>query len=84
MKYQIEKDKMQGIPETMLQTLYARAQESEKPDRHIYDEKAIAIVSELDYDFSKAADDKMAVRDAGSMWQNMAISFWIAQSWQSR
>lgn len=36
MKYQIEKDKMQGIPETMLQTLYARAQESEKPDRHIY------------------------------------------------
>lgn len=43
----------------MLQTLYARAQESEKPDRHIYDEKAIAIVSELDYDFSKAADDKM-------------------------
>lgn len=59
MKYQIEKDKMQGIPETMLQTLYARAQESEKPDRHIYDEKAIAIVSELDYDFSKAADDKM-------------------------
>ena len=50
---------MQGIPETMLQTLYARAQESKKDDRHIYDEKAIEIVSELDYDFSKAADDKM-------------------------
>lgn len=59
MTYQVEKDKMQGIPETMLQTLYARAQESKKDDRHIYDEKAIEIVSELDYDFSKAADDKM-------------------------
>ena len=59
MTYQVEKDKMQGISETMLQTLYARAQESKKDDRHIYDEKAIEIVSELDYDFSKAADDKM-------------------------
>ena len=41
MTYQVEKDKMQGISETMLQTLYARAQESKKDDRHIYDEKAI-------------------------------------------
>lgn len=53
MTYQVEKDKMQGIPETMLQTLYARAQESKKDDRHIYDEKAIEIVSELDYDFPR-------------------------------
>lgn len=33
-----------GVPETMLQTLYARAKESRKPDHAIYDGKAIEIV----------------------------------------
>ena len=40
-----------GVPETMLQTLYARAKESRKPDHVIYDVKAIEIVDSLDYDF---------------------------------
>lgn len=37
----------------MLQTLYARAQESKKPNHHIYDERAIEVVSRLDYDFPR-------------------------------
>lgn len=50
---------LQGVPETMLQTLYARAKESEKSNHHIYDEKAVEIVSQLNYDFSMADKDKM-------------------------
>ena len=48
---------LKGVPETMLQTLYARAKESKKPDHAIYDAKAIEIVEELDYDFTKADKD---------------------------
>lgn len=57
----MEKTKVsvQGVPETMLQTLYARASESQKPNHHIYDEKAIKVVSRMDYDFTKASNDKM-------------------------
>lgn len=47
-----------GVPETMLQTLYARAKESQKEKHCIYDEKAIEIVSKLNYDFSLADKDK--------------------------
>lgn len=39
---------LKGVPETMLQTLYARAKESKKPDHVIYDAKVIEIVEELD------------------------------------
>lgn len=46
-----------GVPETMLQTLYARAKESRKTDHAIYDGKAIEIVDSLDYDFSLADKD---------------------------
>lgn len=46
-----------GVPETMIQTLYARAKESQKKKSAIYDEKAIEIVSQMDYDFSKADKD---------------------------
>lgn len=46
-----------GVPETMIQTLYARAKESKKNNPKIYDEKAIEIVSKMDYDFSKADKD---------------------------
>lgn len=46
-----------GVQETMLQTLYARAKESEKEQHCIYDEKAIEIVKRLDYDFSMAEKD---------------------------
>ena len=46
-----------GVPETMIQTLYARAKESKKKKHYIYDEQAISIVENMDYDFSKADKD---------------------------
>ncbi len=51
----MEKIILTGVPETMLQTVFARAQETKKPNHKITDEKAVEIVSRLDYDFSLAA-----------------------------
>ena len=48
---------LSGVPETMLQTLYARAEES-RTRGAIHDEAAEALVSKLDYDFSIAKRDK--------------------------
>lgn len=48
-----------GVPETMIQTLYARAKESEKVNPMIQDDMAAEIVSRLDYDFSNADKDKV-------------------------
>lgn len=53
----MEKVNIQGVPETMLQTLFARAAHSRKQGHKFYDEKAIEIVNQLDYDFSKAQKD---------------------------
>lgn len=53
----MEKVSIQGVPETMLQTLFARAAHSQKKKHKFYDEKAIEIVKGLDYDFSKAEKD---------------------------
>lgn len=50
-------EKIGGVAETMLQTLYARAKESKKPNHKIYDEKAIEIIGKMDYDFSLADKD---------------------------
>ncbi len=52
-----EKIKLTGVPETMLQTIYARANES-KNRKAIFDEKAIEIIDNLDYNFSLASKDK--------------------------
>lgn len=52
-----EKISIQGVSETMLQTLYARAKESKKEPHYICDKKAIEIVEKLDYDFSLADKD---------------------------
>ena len=48
-----KKMNLTGVPETMLQTIYARAKES-KGRGAICDKKAEEIVSRLDYDFSLA------------------------------
>lgn len=48
---------LNSVSETMLQTLYARAKESQKPKHKIYDAKAIETVRQLDYDFSAADKD---------------------------
>ena len=47
---------LSGVPKTMLQTLYARA-EASRTRGAIHDEAAEALVSKLDYDFSIAKRD---------------------------
>ena len=49
-----EKVNVTGVPETMVQTLYARAKETKKKNAKIRDEIAVELVKKLDYDFSKA------------------------------
>ena len=51
-----EKIKLSGVPETMLQTVYARAKES-RGRGAIHDAKAEEIIEKLDYDFSLADKD---------------------------
>ena len=52
-----EKVNVTGVPETMVQTLYARAKETKKKNAKINDEIAVELVKKLDYDFSKADKD---------------------------
>ena len=52
-----EKVNVTGVPETMVQTLYARAKETRKKNAKINDEIAVELVKKLDYDFSKADKD---------------------------
>lgn len=51
-----EKITLTGVPETMLQTVYARARESAGRGA-IRDETAEQIIGSLDYDFSLAEKD---------------------------
>jgi O-methyltransferase involved in polyketide biosynthesis len=44
---------LEGVSETLLITLLARARESQRPDGMIHDEAAITIVNQLDVDFSR-------------------------------
>jgi O-methyltransferase involved in polyketide biosynthesis len=44
---------LSGVSETLLMTLYARARESQRPDGMIKDDKAVAMVNQIDYDFSR-------------------------------
>lgn len=51
-----EKISLSGVPETMLQTIYARAKES-RGRGAIHDAKAEEVIEKLDYDFSLADKD---------------------------
>ena len=44
---------LDGVSETLLITLYARARESQRPDAMIKDDTAVAVVNQMDYDFSR-------------------------------
>lgn len=55
----MEKVNIHGVPETMLQTLYARAAYSKTKNPKFCDTKSIEAVSRIDYDFSKADKDAM-------------------------
>ena len=47
------KQKLTNVAETMLIPLWARAEETKKENPIIIDKKAVEMVSEIDYDFSK-------------------------------
>ena len=47
---------LSGVPETMLQAVYARAKETQSRGA-VRDEKAVEIIRRLDYDFSLADKD---------------------------
>jgi O-methyltransferase involved in polyketide biosynthesis len=44
---------LEGVSKTLLMTLYARARESQRPDAIFKDDKAVAMVNQLDCDFSR-------------------------------
>lgn len=50
---------LSGVPETLLITLYLRAIESQRPDALIRDEKAMALVTQMSYDFTRIKQIKM-------------------------
>lgn len=58
---------LDGVAETLLITLYIRAMESQRSDALIKDEKAVALVNQMGYDFARFnlikmdEDDKAAV-----------------------
>lgn len=51
LKYSAEK--LQGVPETLLVPLYARAVETQRENGIIHDPAAVEMVSRIDYDFGK-------------------------------
>jgi O-methyltransferase involved in polyketide biosynthesis len=50
---------LSGVAETLLMTLYIRAMESQRPDALIKDEKAMALVTQMSYDFDRVRQIKM-------------------------
>jgi O-methyltransferase involved in polyketide biosynthesis len=60
--------------ETLLITLYIRAMESQRADALIRDEKAVALVTRLDYDFSRIKQIRMDENDkVGLVLRNREI-----------
>jgi len=54
---------LRGVAETLLITLYIRAMESQRPDALLKDEKAVALVTQMSYDFSRFKQIKMDEED---------------------
>lgn len=73
-----EKVMLSGVPETMLQTVYARARES-RGRGVIRDKKAEELVGRLDYDFSLAEKDPamyngvIAARSCSTGWSGRGL-----------
>ena len=65
-----EKITLSGVPETMLQTVYARAKET-KTRGAITDNKAVELIGRLDYDFSMA--DKDAAMHSGVIARTIVL-----------
>ena len=61
---------LSDVPETYLAPLYWKAMESQRPDAMIKDEKAVALVKQMNLDFSQAKQIKM-----NELFQAMRIIF---------
>ena len=75
-----EKITLSGVPETMLQTLYARARESQGRGV-IQDKKAEELIARLDYDFTLAEKDT-AMRSgviARTLVLDQLVGDWLRQ-----
>ena len=72
-----EKIRLSGVPETMLQTVYARAKES-RGRGAIHDAKAEEIIEKLDYDFSLA--DKDTAMHSGVIARTIVLDR-LTKSW---
>ena len=72
-----EKVNVTGVPETMVQTLYARAKETKKQNAKIKDEIAVELVERLDYDFSRA--DKDSVMTYGVIARTIVLDRMVRQ-----
>ena len=76
-----EKIKLSGVPETMLQTVYARAKESAGRGA-IHDPKAEELINRIDYDFSLA--DKDAAMHSGVVARTIVldrlVSTWLVEN----
>lgn len=71
-----EKITLSGVPETMLQTIYARAKES-KDRGAIHDKKAEEIIGKLNYDFSLA--DKDAPMHSGVIARTIVLDKLVSE-----
>ena len=75
-----EKIRLSGVPETMLQTIYARAKES-RGRGAIHDAKAEEIIEKLDYDFSLA--DKDTAMHSGVIARTIVLDK-LTKSWLAK
>jgi O-methyltransferase involved in polyketide biosynthesis len=50
---------LSGVAETLLILLYNQAMESQRPDAMMKDEKAVAIVTQMSYDFDQVRKIRM-------------------------
>lgn len=76
-----EKVMLSGVPETMLQTVYARARESRRRGV-IRDKKAEELVGRLDYDFSLAEKDPAMYNGviARTIVLDRMVGAWLAKN----
>jgi O-methyltransferase involved in polyketide biosynthesis len=73
----MKQERLSGVPETLLMTLYHRALETQRADGIICDRPAVEIVKQIDYDFTRFDDWKIqwgvAVRT--ELFDNVVQSF---------
>jgi O-methyltransferase involved in polyketide biosynthesis len=70
-----KKVSLQGVSETALLTLNARAQEARRPDRALDDPMAITLVDSIDYDFAKFGRPRQDIALRARLFDTQALSY---------